>query len=338
MSAPVLKRCLLLAACLAAASGLSLAAAPKYPDKPVRLVVPFAPGGGTDIIARIVAHRLSETWGKQVVIDNRGGAGGVIGTETVAKAAADGYTILFGSQSVLAMNPAIYSNLNFDSVKDFIPVTLVAYSLQLLAVHPGVPARSLQEFIAAAKAAPGKWTYGSSGTGTAAHLTFELFKREAGIDVVHVPYKGTGPAITDLLGGQIQSIIGSTAALLPHVKSGRLRAIAMASGNRSAAMPHLPTMAESGLPGFNVSPWFGVLYPSRTPKAIVNSMYSEMRRILTSPDTRQKIAEQGAEAALSESPQEFAAFVASERELWRKVVRENMSNDAGRASKSREGG
>ncbi|MBI3042619.1 MAG: tripartite tricarboxylate transporter substrate binding protein [Betaproteobacteria bacterium] len=332
MRAP-LKPCLLLAICLTVVSGLSRAAALEYPDKPVRLVVPFAPGGGTDIVARIVAQKLTEVWEKQVVVDNRGGAGGVIGTEMVARAPANGYTILFGAQSTLAMNPAVYRNLKFEPVRDFTPVTLVAYSLQLLAVHPGIPAKSLGEFIAAAKAAPGKWTYGSSGVGTSAHLTFELFKREAGISLVHVPYKGTAPAITDLLGGQIQAIIGSTAALLQHVRSGRLRAIAMTSGNRSTAMPQVPTMAESGLPGFNVSPWFGLLYPAGTPKTIVNALYSDMRKILNSPDTRQKIADQGGEPALSDSPRQFAAYVASERELWRKVVRENMSGDAMRINR-----
>jgi tripartite-type tricarboxylate transporter receptor subunit TctC len=263
-----------------------------------------------------------------VVIDNRGGAGGVIGTETVAKASADGYTLLFGAQSTLAMNPAVYSNLSFDPVRDFSPVTLVANSLQLLAVHPSVPAKSLGEFIAAAKAAPGKWSYGSSGIGNSAHLTFELFKREAGINLIHVPYKGTGPAITDLLGGQIQAVIGSTAALLPHIKSGRLRALAMTSANRSVAMPQLPTMAESGLPGFNVSPWFGLLFPAQTPRAIVNAVHADVRKVMNSGDTRQKIADQGAEAVLSDTPQNFAAFVVSERDLWRKVVRENIPGGA----------
>jgi tripartite-type tricarboxylate transporter receptor subunit TctC len=281
------------------------AAAGEYPMKPVRLVVPFAPGGTTDIVARVVAQKLAEIWKKQVVIDNRGGAGGSIGTELVAKAPADGYTLLFGLQTTHAINPAVYKDLQFDPIKDFTPVTRVAFSPQLLAVHPGVPASALKEFVALAKASPGKYSY-------------------------HIPYKGMGPAITELLGGHVQAAIGGLVALLPHVKSGKLRAIAMASTNRSTVLPEVPTMAESLLPGFNVSPWFGLFYPAGTPGLIVNQLYADVTsKVLSAPDVRQKISEQGAEVASSSSRQEFAAFVAAENALWGKVVREVMSGKPG---------
>ncbi len=308
----------------------STCAAAEYPVKPVRLVVPFAPGGTTDIVARVVAQKLAEIWKRQVVIDNRGGAGGSIGTELVAKAPADGYTLLFGLQTTHAINPAVYRDLPFDPIKDFTPVTRIAFSPQLLAVHPGVPAVTLKEFVALAKASPGKYSYGSSGTGTSQHLAFELFKRAAGIDLVHVPYKGMGPAITELLGGHVQAAIGGMVALLPHVKSGKLRAIAMASTSRSPVLPEVPTMAETLLPGFNVSPWFGLFYPARTPGPIVNQLYADVTgKVLSAPDVRQKISEQGAEVAASSSRQEFAAFVTAENALWGKVVREVLSGKPG---------
>jgi len=302
------------------------AVAGEYPSKPVRMVVPFAPGGTTDIVARVVAQKLSDLWNKQVVIDNRGGAGGSLGTELAAKASPDGYTLLFGLQTTHAINPAVYKNLPFDPIKDFAPVTRVAYSPQLLAVHPSVPAATLKEFVALAKTAPGRYSYGSSGTGTAQHLAFELFKRAAGINLVHVPYKGMGPATTELIGGHVQAAIGGVVALLPHVKSGKLRAIAMASTSRSTVVPDVPTMAESVLPGFSVSPWFGLFYPRGTPAAIVDQLYADViQKVLSAPDVRQRIVEQGAEVAPSASKKEFAAFVANENALWGKVVREVMS-------------
>lgn len=313
---------ILLAALL---QGLSVSAASHYPNKPVRLIVPMPPGGGSDNVARIIAQRMTESWKEQVVIDNRSGAGGTIGTTVAAKAPSDGYTLLFGAQTTLAINPALYKNLPFDPIRDFAPVTLVAYSPQLLAVHPSVQAKGLQEFVALAKAAPRQLSYASNGVGTSAHLSFEMFSREAGIQLIHVPYKGTGPALTDLIGGQVQTIIGSTSAILPHMKSGRARAIAVMTANRSVAMPQVPTMAESGLPGFEVKPWFGLLYPAGTPKTVVDKLYSDLRKLLATPDLRQKIAEQGAEVAFSESPRQFAAYIAAEKTLWAKVVAEVMA-------------
>lgn len=291
-----------------------------YPTKPMRLVCPFPPGGTTDLVARLIAMKLTEAWGQQVVVDNRPGAGGVIGTEMVAKAVPDGYTILLGSITTHAVNPALYKSLDFDAVKDFAPVSLVVSSPQLLAVHPAVAAKSVKELIALAKAKPGQLNYGSAGTGTSPHLTFELFKRMASIDVVHVPYKGTGPAITDLVGGQVQTMITGVVALMPHVKSGKLRALGVTSAKRVAALPDVPTVAESGVPGFDVSSWFGVFLPAHTPGPIVMKMNAEIRRTLEQPSVRQRLIDQGADPS-SNTPEEFAAYVKTEMARWGEVVR-----------------
>lgn len=302
-----------------------MARAADYPNKPVRMVVPFPPGGTTDIVARIVAQKLGDTWGRQVVIDNRSGAGGSIGSDLVAKATPDGYTILFGLQTTHSINPGVYRKLPFDPIRDFTAITRVAVSPQLLAVHPAVQAHSLPAFIALAKASPGRLSYGSSGTGTSQHLAFEMFKRAAGIDVAHIPYKGTAPAIADLLGGHVQALIGGVAGLLPHVRAGKLRAIAIASANRSAVLPEVPTLSETLLPGFNVSPWFGLFFPAGVPAPIANQLYSDtVNKVLSASDVRQRIAEQGAEAAPSKSLSEFAAFVAEEKALWGKVINDVM--------------
>lgn len=292
-----------------------------YPTKPIRMIVPFPPGGTTDVVARLVAQKLTEAWGQQVVVDNRPGAGGIIGTEIVAKATPDGYTALLGSITTHAVNPALYKKLNFDPVKDFTPVSLVVSSPQLLAVHPSVAAKSVKELIALAKAKPGQLNYASAGTGTSPHLTFELFKSMAGIDVVHVPYKGTGPAITDLIGGQVQMMITGVVALMPHIKSGKLRGLGVTSAKRVAALPDLPTIAESGIPSFDVSSWFGVFLPGGTPKPIVANMNAEIRKILEVPEVRQRLISQGADPA-SNTPEEFAAYVKAEMAKWGKVVRD----------------
>lgn len=305
-------------ACVAAAGPAIAQTA--FPTKPIRLVCPFPPGGTTDLVARLVAQKLTEAWGQQVVVDNRPGAGGVIGTEMVAQAAPDGYTVLLGSITTHAVNPALYKSLKFDPVKDFNPVSLVVSSPQLLAVHPSVPAKSVKEFIALAKAKPGRLNYASAGTGTSPHLTFELFRSMSGIDVVHVPYKGTGPAITDLVGGQVQAMITGVVALMPHVKSSRLRALGVTSMKRVAALPDVPTIAESGVSGFDVSSWFGVFLPARTPRPIVMKMNQEIGRILANPEVRQRLIDQGADPA-SDTPEEFAAYVKSEMTRWGQVVR-----------------
>lgn len=311
-----------LGACLAIAATTAPALAQQsYPNKPIRMVCPFPPGGTTDLVARTVAQKLSEAWGQQVVVDNRSGAGGLIGTEMVAKAAPDGYTILLGSITTHAVNPALYKKLNFDPLKDFYPVSLIVSSPQLLAVHPSVPVKSVKELIALAKEKPGRLNYGSAGTGTSPHLTFELFKSTAGIDIVHIPYKGTGPAITDLVGGQVQMMITGVVALMPHVKSGKLRGIAVTSSRRTTALPDIPTVSESGVPNFDVSSWFGVFLPAGTPKPIVARLNGEIRKILELAEVRKRLIDQGADPA-SDTPEQFAAYVKSEMARWGKVVRD----------------
>lgn len=296
------------------------AAQDNYPTKPIRMICPFPPGGTTDVVARLVAQKLTEAWGQQVIVDNRPGAGGIIGTELAARTTPDGYTALLGSITTHAVNPALHKKLGFDPIKDFVPVSLVVSSPQLVAVHPSVPAKSVKEFIALAKAKPGQLNYASAGTGTSPHLTFELFKSMAGIDVAHVPYKGTGPAITDLVGGQVHAMITGVVALMPHIKANRLRGLGVTSAKRVDALPDLPTVAESGVPGFDVSSWFGVFLPAGTPRAIVAKMNQEIRRMLENPEVRKRLTNQGADPA-SSSPEEFAAYISSEMRRWGDVVR-----------------
>ncbi len=303
-----------------AIAGASALAQERFPTRPIRMICPFPPGGTTDLVARLVAQKLTEAWSQQVVVDNRPGAGGVIGTEMVAKAAPDGYTMLLGSITTHAVNPALYRKLSFDPLRDFQPVSLVVSSPQLLAVHPSVAAKTVKELIALAKAKPGQLNYASAGTGTSPHLTFELFKSMAGIEVVHVPYKGTGPAITDLLGGQTHMMITGVVALMPHVKSGKLRALGVTSAKPVPALPDTPTVAESGIPGFDVSSWFGVFVPAGTPRPIVMKSNQEIKKILTNPETRQRLIDQGADPA-SNTPEEFMAYVKSEMTRWGQVVR-----------------
>lgn len=295
--------------------------AQNYPTRPIRLIVPFPPGGTTDVVARLMAQKITDAWGQQVVVDNRPGAGGTIGTELAAKSPPDGHTLLMGSITTHAVNPALYSKLNFDPVKDFVPVGLIVSSPQLLAVHPSVPAKSAREFIALARKSPGKLNYASAGAGTSPHLTFELFKSVAGVDLVHVPYRGTGPAITELVGGQVQAMITGVVALMPHVKSGRLRGLAVTSARRVSALPQLPTLQEEGLAGFDVSSWFGFFAPAGTSPNIVNRLNDEIARILADPEVVKRLTDQGADPAPMK-PAQFAAYVKSEMERWGKVVRE----------------
>ncbi|GAA4331057.1 tripartite tricarboxylate transporter substrate binding protein [Pigmentiphaga soli] len=309
-------------AALAASLALpGYAAAADYPDKPIRMVCPFPPGGTTDFVARMIAQKLSEAWGQEVVVDNRPGAGGIIGTEMVAKAAPDGYTVLLGSITTHAINPALYAHMNYDPIKDFQPVTLAVSSPQVLVVHPAVPARSLAEFIALAKAQPGKLNYASSGIGTSPNVTFEMFKSMAGINVIHVPYKGTGPANTDLVGGHVQAMISGIAALMPYIKSGQMRPLAVTTKARAPALPALPTFDEAGVPDFDVSSWFGVFLPAHTPPTVVSKMNREIRRIVADPEVRRLFIEQGADPS-SNTPEEFTAFVKSEKQRWGKVIKD----------------
>jgi tripartite-type tricarboxylate transporter receptor subunit TctC len=290
-----------------------------YPVKPVRLVVPFAPGGGTDIIARLVAQYLGEALGQPVVADNRGGAGSTLGTDIVAKAPADGYTVLLGNIS-LAFNAALYRKLPYDALRDLAPITLVAVQPNILVVHPSLPAKTLKEFIALAQANPGKYSYCSAGTGSGTHLAGELLKMLTGIDLVHVPYKGTGPALNDLIGGQVQMMVSTFASALPHAKSGRLRALAVTTAKRSNAAPDVPTLIEAGVPGFEYSTWYGLLAPAGVRKDVVDKLNATVKQVVSRDDVRQKFESQGVDA-LWDTPAEFSAYLKSETAKWGKVVK-----------------
>ena len=298
------------------------AQAPAYPTKPVRLVVPFPPGGATDIIARAVAQKLGETLGQSIVVDNRPGAGGNVGTELVAKAAPDGYTLEMGTVGTHAINASLYAKMPYDNVKDFAPIILVAGVPNVLEVNPTLPINSVQELIAYAKANPGKLNFASSGNGTSIHLSGELFKVMTGVQMTHVPYKGSAPAIQDLLSGQVQLMFDNLPPSLPQIKAGRLRALAVTSATRAPALPDVPTVAESGLPGFEASSWFGLLAPAGTPPAIIAKINAEVATWLASPEGKEKLASIGANAA-GGSPDDFARHIQAETAKWAKVVKES---------------
>lgn len=291
-----------------------------YPNKPVRLIAPFVPGGPTDIIARVVAQKLGQNLGQTVVVDNRGGASGAIGCEIAARSAPDGYTLMIGSSGNLAVAPALYAKLPYDPVKDFQPITQTTAGPQIVVVHPSVAAKSVQELIALARAKPGSLNYASGGAGTTTQLGPELFKSMAGVDIVHVPYKGTGQALSDLMGGQVQMMMSSLLPAMPHVKAGRLRGLAVTSLKRTAALPDMPTMAESGVPGFETTSWHGLVVPARTPKAISARLHTEMVKMLNQPDVKALFLSQGMETVGS-SPEQFAAYIKHETEKWTKVIK-----------------
>ena len=296
-----------------------VAAAQTYPNRPVRLVAPFAPGGGTDISARILAEGLGPVLGQTVVVDNRPGAGSILGTEIVAKATPDGYTLLLGNIS-MAFNAALYRKLPFDALRDFIPISLVTDQPNILVAHPAVPAKSLKDFIALARSQPGKLTFGSAGLGSGTHLAMEMLLMSQSMNLVHVPYKGTGPALTALLGNQITVFFSTFASALPHVRSDRLRAFAVTSAKRTRALPEVPTVAESGVPGYEYSTWYGLLAPAGTPRAIVNRLNQATVKVLNLPETRQKYENQGVDAIPSTVAQ-YSAHLKAETEKWAKVVR-----------------
>ena len=311
-----------LAATLAILAPHAARAADAYPAKPVRFVVAFPPGGGTDIIARAIAQKLAERIAQQVVVDNRPGAGGNIGTDIVAKSAPDGYTMLMGSAGPLAINASLFGKMPFDPIKDLAPVTLAASTPNVLVVHPSLKAATVKELIALAKARPGEINFASSGHGTPAHLAGELFNSMAGVKMVHVPYKGAAPALADLLGGQVQLMFSTMPPALPHVKDGKLRALAVTSAKRSPAAPDLPTLDEIALPGFEANTWHGVVVPAGTPATIVARLNREIVAILHLPDVVERFSSQGAEA-LGSTPEEFAAYIRSETLKWARVVRES---------------
>jgi tripartite-type tricarboxylate transporter receptor subunit TctC len=314
---------LLRTVCLSlAVLGAGAGAAETYPSKPLRFVVAFPPGGGTDLVARTIAPRLAERLAQQVVVDNRPGAGGNLGTEIVAKSAPDGYTILMGSVGPLAINASLFARLPFDPLKDLAPVTLAASTPNILVVHPSLPVTTVQELIALAKARPGAINFASSGQGTPAQLAGELFNSMAGVKMVHVPYKGAAPALADLLGGQVQVMFSTMPPALPHVAAGRLRALAVASLRRSPAAPALPTIDGTALPGFEATTWHGVVVPAGTPEAVVAKLNRELVAVLHMPDVVERLSSQGAEA-IGSTPQAFAAYIRTETAKWARVVQES---------------
>lgn len=306
-------------ALLAAAHGPAHAAS-AYPAKSVRVVVPFAPGGSNDIMARLVGQKFSESLGQMFVIDNRGGASGTIGTDIVAKAAPDGYTLLVMSLT-LTTNPSLYKKLPYDTEKDLQPISLIASAPLMLVVHPAVPAKSVKDFIAHVKANPGKLNFGSGGPGTTPHLAGEMLKSMAGLKMTHIPYKGGGPALSDLVGGQIQFMLENIPSTLPHVNSGRLRALALTGLKRSPLVPDLPTIDEAGLKGYEIVGWNGLFAPAGTPKPIVARLHAENVKALADPDVQKRLATMGAQG-VGNSPEEFSAFVRSEIKKWARVVKE----------------
>ncbi|MCX7136962.1 MAG: tripartite tricarboxylate transporter substrate binding protein [Proteobacteria bacterium] len=309
-----------LAAVAVLASLCATAFAQNYPARPIRMILGFAPGGSTDLVARVVAQKMSESWGQQVVVDNRPGANGIIGADLVAKANADGYSLLLSSIGPMAINASLYK-MPYDIVADFAPVTYTGNVTNLLVVHPSVAATNVKELIALAKAQPGKLTFGSSGTGGAPHMAVELFRILAKVSVTHVPYKGGGPAMADLVGGQISGSFASMPSSIPFVRAGKLRALAVTAPKRSPVEPTVPTISEAGIPGFSVLDWQGLFTTGKTPPAVVNKLNAEVVRILALPDVVEKLAVAGVEIQTS-TPKEWGEFVQSEIAKWSKVVKE----------------
>ncbi|HZQ63506.1 MAG TPA: tripartite tricarboxylate transporter substrate binding protein [Casimicrobiaceae bacterium] len=296
------------------------AAAQNYPAKTIRLVVPFPPGGPLDVTGRLIAQKLTEAWGQSVVVDNRPGAGGNIGADLVAKSAPDGYTVVMGALSTHAVNPHLFSSMPYDAIKDFAPITLLAITPNVLVVNPSLPVSSVKDLIAYAKANPGKLSFGSGSNGSAGHLAGELLKVDAGIDMVHVPFKGAAPATQALLAGDTQLMFDNLANVMPQVKAGKVKALAVTTAQRSRLAPDLPTMAEAGVPGFDISTWYGLLAPAGTPAPIIAKWNAEVTRILNSPDVREKLLAQGAEPA-PDTPEQFAAFIARENAKYQRIVK-----------------
>ncbi len=298
----------------------AVAYAQAWPGKPIRFISPFAPGGGADITSRIIAQKLGPALNQQVLVDNRGGAGGNIGVDLAAKSPPDGYTLVLGTIGPIAINVSLYRKLPFDPVKDLLPVTQVANALNVLVVHPSLPAKTVKEVIAIAKARPGELSFGSSGPGATDHLAGELFKSLTGVNMVHVPYKGGAPAMLDLMAGQVQTVFSTVSTAIGAIKGGKVRAIAMTGDKRFELMPELPTIAEAGVPGFEVRNWYGVFVPAGTPREIVARLNAELAKVLQMADVKSKLLESGIEALYS-TPEQFAAYIQSETQRWAKVVK-----------------
>jgi tripartite-type tricarboxylate transporter receptor subunit TctC len=297
------------AALLVCAAGL--ASAQNYPTRPIQFIVPFPPGGGNDTVARAIAQQASPALGQPIVVDNRPGAGGIIGADAAAKAAPDGYTIFLGGVATHAVNPHLHPKLSYDPIKDFAPITLVASAPSVLVVHPSVPAQTIKEFAAYARANPGKLNYASNGNGSSSHMAAVLYETNAGVKMTHVPYKGVGPALTDLMSGRIELMFNSIVAILPHIQAGKLRALAVTSKKRSSLLPDVPTIAESGWPEYEAGSWYGILAPAGTPPAIVSRLHTEIVKALKHPEVEKRLAGEGADV-IGSTPQEFAAHIKSE--------------------------
>ncbi len=313
---------LILCAMIAAAVTLpatTVQAATAYPTKPIRIVVAYTPAGTTDILARAVGQKMTEAWGQSVIVDNRPGANGNIGTELTANASPDGYTITMGTAATHGINNTLYPKLKWDAVKSFVPISLVAIVPNILVVNNALPVKSVRELIAYGSANTGKLNHGSPGQGSTGHLSAELFKTSTGLKMTHVPYKGSAPTLADLVGGQIQVVIDNMPPYLPHVQAGRIRGLAVTTAKRSPAMPNLPTMQEAGVAGYEAGSWFGLLAPASTPRGIVQKLSAETARILKLPDVSERLSSQGAEP-VGGTPDEFANFINNEQAKWRKVI------------------
>jgi tripartite-type tricarboxylate transporter receptor subunit TctC len=306
------------AAVLAACMTFAVAAQP-FPSKPVKIIVPSAPGDGSDILARAIGQKLAERWGQSVVVENRPGAGGVVGTEAAARSAADGYTVIMGNAGSHAINQALYPKLSYDVVRDFAPITLVASAPNVFVVNPSVPAKTVAEFIALAKKEPGKYAFASGGSGSSAHLNGEMLKVFAGLEMTHIPYKGASPAITDVIAGQVQLMIGNLPPILPHIKSGNLRALGVTTASRFAATPDLPPIADT-VAGYESLAWFGLFAPANTPKDIVAKWHGDTVAVLALPDIRERIAQLGFDV-VGNTPDAYAALVKSDIAKWQRVVK-----------------
>jgi len=312
-------KCLAVAILLAAPFGLSAAKADDYPSHPIKLIVPYAPGGAADAVARIVAKHVSQTIGQPMVVENRPGAGSIIGTEDVHKADPDGYTLLFGQSGPISINPGIYKELPYDPEKDFAPITMTTAYTYILVVNAKLPVKTLQDFVAMVKAKPGEFNYGTTGVGASNHLVTELFSSKAGLKMIHVPYRGTALAVTDLLAGQVTMVFADPISAMPHVRSGALRALAVTTKDRSPIAPDVPTIAESGYPGFDAIGWHGILAPARTPAPIIAKLHDQIVTALKDPGTKALLDEQ-AMTIVGDTPQQFGAFIKQDIALWRDVA------------------
>jgi tripartite-type tricarboxylate transporter receptor subunit TctC len=313
-------------ACVAVALGSCpfAAAAQGYPAKPIRLIVPYPPGGPTDLVGRTIGQKLTEAWGQQVVVENRAGAASAVGTEAAARSPADGYTLLLGTSAGFCINPALGGKLSYDAERDFAPISLVVINPQILVVHPSLPVHSVKSLITLAKSRPGQINYASVGNASPQHLGMEMLKSMTGMDMVHVPYKGTAPAITDILAGNVSLMFNSMPSVLPQTKSGKLRGIAVGSARRSPAAPDIPTVAESGVPGFEYVTWYGLFAPAGTPRDIVSRLNAQVVKMLADPELAKRFASQGAEP-MSNSPEQLAQYRRAEYERWRKlIVKQNL--------------